>query len=95
MLERTRTINTIAAEMNVEVFASIYLAQQRDSAVSWTITVRDLTAHPAFTTRSIATRSDPGAPLSSIEGLVSKSVQFLHEIDRAPRRATPPARPSR
>ena len=95
MLERTRTINTIAEAMNVEVFASIYLTQQKDSAISWTITVRDLTAHPAFTTRSIATRSDPGAPLSSIEGLVSKSVQFLHEIDRAPRRPTPPAPPSR
>lgn len=95
MLERTRTINTIAEAMKVEVFASIYLAQQRDSTVTWTITVRDLTAHPVFTTRSMSTRSDPGVPLSSIDGLVSKSVQFLHEIDRAPRRPTPPAPPPR
>ena len=93
MLERTRTINSIAAAMKVDLFASIYLSPQADSTVAWTVTVRDLTAHQAFATRSMGVKSDSGAPLSAIDKLVGRSVQFLHEIDRAPRRAAPPQPP--
>lgn len=90
ILERTRTISRISETMAVELFASIFMNLQSDSSVAWTVTLRDLTAHPSYATRGMGVMSDPGAPLSAIGKLVAQSMDHLQEMDRAPRRA--PAR---
>jgi hypothetical protein len=86
MLERTRTINVISDAMKVELFASVYINAQSDSSVAWTVTMRDLSAHPLYAVRGMGVKSDPGAPLSAIDKLVARSVQHLAEMDRAPRK---------
>lgn len=90
ILERTRTISRISETMAVELFASIFVNLQRDSSVAWTVTVRDLGAHPSYSTRGMGVKSDPGAPLSAIAKLVAQSVDHLREMDRAPRRQSSP-----
>ncbi len=91
ILERTRTISRISETMAVELFASIFMNLQSDSSVAWTVTLRDLTAHPSYGTRGMGVMSDPGAPLSAIGKLVAQSMDHLQEMDRAPRRAPPRA----
>jgi hypothetical protein len=59
---------------------------QPDSSVAWTVTMRDLSAHPVYAVRGMGVKSDPGAPLSAIDKLVARSVQHLAEMDRAPRK---------
>jgi serine/threonine-protein kinase len=86
MLGRTRNIRAISEALQVELMTSIILNVQPDNSVIWTLTVRDLTAHPAFATRSTVTRGPPGPVPPRLEVLVSRARRYLDEMDRAPRR---------
>ena len=85
-LGRTRTTDSIAKLLNVDLFASLYPNVAKDSSVQWTLTVRDLTAHPAFNMRttSVHPRADSVAWVT--DTLVRASLRMLEEMDRAPRR---------
>jgi hypothetical protein len=49
------------------------------------MTVRDLSAVSAYSMRGMSVKGDPGAPLSAVDKLVAASIQFLADVDRAPR----------
>ncbi len=87
MLERTRTISTIADSMNVELFASVAASVLPDTSVIWQVTSRDLSANPAFATRAITMHGFKPNVLKGIDSLVVGTARFLKEQDRAPRRS--------
>lgn len=93
-LGKTRNISSISKTLDVELFAALYVSLQPDSSVIWTLTVRDLGAHPAFGTRSAVARGSVGALPGGTEAFITKATRYLDEIDHAPRRATGiPSRP--
>jgi hypothetical protein len=85
MLARTRTVSTISRLMEVELFTSLIVSVMPDSSVMWNMTVRDLSAVSAYSMRGMSVKGDPGAPLSAVDKLVAASIQFLADVDRAPR----------
>jgi serine/threonine-protein kinase len=89
-LARTRTTDSIAKLLNVELFASLYPTVGRDSSVQWTLTLRDLTAHPAFGSRSTSVHTRADSIPWVTDTLIRAGLRMLDEIDRAPRRRDDP-----
>jgi hypothetical protein len=85
-LQRTRTVNTVARMLDVELFVSLLPNVLPDSGVLWQVTVRDLSAHPAFDRRITVHKGAPSALLAEANTLVAHTVRHLEEMDRAPRR---------
>ncbi len=88
-LGRTRSVSAIAESLHVELFASVSASVLPDTSVMWQVTSRDLAAHSAYATRAVAVRGARPAILKGIDSLVVTTSRFLHEMDRAPRRAPP------
>jgi hypothetical protein len=93
VLAKTRTISTISESMNVELFASVAASVLPDTTVIWTITSRDLAAHGAFATRAITGHGLRPNVLKGIDSLITGTVRFLKEQDRAPRKTMLQGRP--
>jgi serine/threonine-protein kinase len=89
-LARTRTTDSIAKLLNVDLFASLYPTVARDSSVQWTLTLRDLGAHPAFGSRSTSVRTRADSIPWVTDSLIRAGVRMLDEIDHAPRRRDEP-----
>jgi serine/threonine-protein kinase len=86
ILAKTRNIRSISEALGADLFASLYVTVQPDSTVIWTVTVRDLGAHPAYATRSAVARGMVGTLPGDTDALIGKVVRHLEEMDRAPRR---------
>jgi len=89
-LARSRSLNAIAEAFGVDLFASFQVSALADSTVLWQVTLRDLGAHAAYSTRSVVAHTKSPGRLAELDTLVRGTVTFLKEMDRAPRR-TPPA----
>jgi predicted Ser/Thr protein kinase len=88
-LARTRATNDIAAALNVDLFASLYMSPLPDSTVIWQVTVRDLAAHSAFSTRAITMHASRDSLLVRADSLIVQTIQTLRDVDRAPRKSNP------
>jgi hypothetical protein len=86
ILAKTRNIRSISEALGADLFASLYVTVQPDSTMIWTVTVRDLGAHPAYATRSAVARGMVGTLPGDTDALIGKVVRHLEEMDRAPRR---------
>ena len=93
ILQKTRTISAISEAMNVELFASVAASVLPDTTVIWTITSRDLGAHGAFATRAITAHGLRPNVLKGVDSLITGTVRFLKEQDRAPRKTMLQGRP--
>ena len=97
-LEKTRTIDDLAQILNADAFASITVVPLRGDSVRWQLTLRDLSAHTAYRTRTLmsSTASRHGAA-PGLDSILTIAVRQLHEMDRAPRRTVdlpvPPKQP--
>ena len=88
ILGRTRTISAISDSMKVDLFASVGASVMPDTSVIWQVTSRDLGAHTSFASRTITMHGFRPNVLAGLDELVSGTVRFLREQDRAPRRST-------
>jgi serine/threonine protein kinase len=86
MLARTRTTNTIAQAMQVDLFASVQVSVLPDTSILWQVAASDLTAHGAFSRRTVTMRGERSALLQGLDSLVTQAKAHLREMDRAPRR---------
>lgn len=94
-LRQTRTIDDLARILQAEVFASISVFRAGPDSVRWQVALRDLTASSAYSLRSwISDPTPAGVPPPGLDKLLAQTVTQLNEMDRAPRRAPPPAHPS-
>lgn len=89
-LSRSRSLNTIAANLDVDLFTSFQVSSLPDSTVLWQVTLRDLGAHAAYGTRTVVVRTKPPERMADLDSLVRGTVTLLKEMDRAPRREPPP-----
>ena len=85
-LRQTRTVSAIANALDVDLFVSISASVLQDSSVLVQLTTRDLTAHSAFATRSVARHAPRDKLLSGVDSLLNQATRFLREQDYAPRR---------
>jgi serine/threonine-protein kinase len=88
VLARTRSVDDVARIMNVELFASVLLGLVPDGSVIWQVTLRDLSAHTSFATRTFAHRAPRDSVLVRTDSLIVRVLRQLEEMDRAPRRAS-------
>ena len=88
ILGRTRTISAISDSMKVDLFASVGASVMPDTSVIWQITTRDLGAHSSLASRTVTMHGFRPNVLAGLNELVTGSVRFLREQDRAPRRST-------
>jgi predicted Ser/Thr protein kinase len=90
VLEKTRTIDDLAALLNAELFASISVSRVSADSLLWQITVRDLSAHGAYSLRSYVVPPAPlRVPIAGQDSLIARSVANVAEMDRAPRKPPP------
>jgi hypothetical protein len=88
-LTRSRTTDSIAKMLDVELFASLQWHAIPDGHANWQITVRDLGAHAAYSNRITSARVPSDSLLSATDSLIARSVRALAELDHAPRKASP------
>ena len=88
ILGRTRTISAISDSMKVDLFASVGASVMPDTSVIWQITSRDLGAHTSFASRTVTIHGFRPNVLAGLDELVTGTLRFLREQDRAPRRST-------
>jgi hypothetical protein len=86
VLSRTRVTDSISKQLDVELFASLQWAQATDGHVTWQLTVRDLGAHSAYTSRMTSARVAPDSIGAASDSLIAKSVRALSDLDHAPRK---------
>jgi hypothetical protein len=87
-LTRSRNRDSVATVLNADMMATIRGNMMPGDSVTWVLTVWDLTAHNAFSQRSVTAGKVPlSDPLANVDSLVQRSVRALQEVDRAPRRA--------
>ncbi|HVZ49875.1 MAG TPA: hypothetical protein VG916_13905, partial [Gemmatimonadaceae bacterium] len=89
-LQKTRTIDDLASALGADVFASIQAFRTAGDSVRWQLTLRDLTANPAYSLRSWVSDPSPVTAFTrGVDSLLPRTVPLLSEMDRAPRRAPP------
>jgi hypothetical protein len=87
-LAKTRTFDTLAAMLNVDLFVTLRSSPSRADSVHWQVEARDLSAHPQYLSRTVTGLSGPIADGMdmNITRFVDLLVRQLAEIDRAPRK---------
>jgi hypothetical protein len=87
-LRRTRNVSMLAQSLQVDLFASIDVSLMPEGAVMWIVTLRDLSAHSGFSTRSTAIGAPNESLLAGADSLTARALRHLVEMDRSPRRPT-------
>ena len=91
LLTRSRNRETVMSALNADLMVSIssgFESRGQDS-VSWTISVRDLTAAPNFTERSFRSSPAPiASPFQYVAVTLSRVMEAIEQMDAAPRRRT-------
>ena len=88
-LAKTRTFDTLAVMLNVDLFVTLRTSPTRGDSVLWRAESRDLSAISQYATRDAIMISAPivdGMEMN-ISRFVDLVVRGLAEIDRAPRKA--------
>lgn len=86
VLAQTRNVTAVANLLNVDLFVSVIMNGPREGPHHWQITLRDLSAHPVYSTRTAAAQFERSAPLASADPLIRDVLRLLSEMDGAPRR---------
>ncbi|MEP7001723.1 MAG: protein kinase [bacterium] len=95
-LSRSHNIDSLRTWLNAEVWASIGLSGPVGAdSVYWMVTLRDFTAHSAFSYRPVLSKyalTGSSPEPATISALLDNVVQSLDAMDRAPRREPAPTR---
>lgn len=90
-LDKTRTIDDLSQMLSSDRFASITLVPAGNDSVQVHVTLRDLSAHPAYGMRSSSSATSTArGPVPGLDSLLSRAARQLGAMDRAPRK-TPAA----